>query len=181
MEKFKKIPFFPVLREMGFLSFVISLALSLALNWSCSKKEKLYTNQEIWDIAAKEDPNIKLLLPDKDLPVVDCSLYGPGCLYGVTAELREMSFLMVRFESAAMAIEAARKFEAYTYHNWIFDDVTGEPILEDFIKKAYQAKKISRTKVSEGQQVGRAEAHGKEKEKDKDKVKSKEKEHSTGH
>jgi hypothetical protein len=41
----------------------------------------------------------------------------------------------------AQAISAAKKFRGYYARNWLFDDVTGEPVLEKFVTEKLEAKK----------------------------------------
>lgn len=49
--------------------------------------------------------------------------------------------IALEYESESQAKEVARKYKAYYTGNWIFDDVTGEPMLEKFVSENLGAKK----------------------------------------
>ena len=48
---------------------------------------------------------------------------------------------MVHFDSEEHARQAAFAIDQFYIRNWVFDDVAGEPVLEDFVKKAFNAKR----------------------------------------
>lgn len=105
---------------------------------ACSNKKELnYNTQDIWGMVSAEDPESMFILPEKDYPAIDCRIYGKGCLYGHTARSRGLVYLLIRFETELDAKVAARKINGFYYVNWAFDDVKGEPVLEDFIKKVF--------------------------------------------
>jgi hypothetical protein len=72
---------------------------------------------------------------------IKCDNYGPGCIAGFMARVRLVVIILVEFESEELAKAEANRIKQYYYKNWVFDDVTDEPVLEDFVIKAYGAKK----------------------------------------
>ena len=104
---------------------------------SCTKKEM--TKEEVWSRAVAEDPKVELILPSKEYPAVNCMEYGEGCLYGLHAKVKNLHMIAIRFDDENHALYAAVKFDAYYKHNWVFDRVQGEPVLEDFVIKVYSA------------------------------------------
>ena len=86
------------------------------------------------------DPNFDLVLP-KDLNSgIQCSDYGPGCIGGVTGKVKGVEFIAVEFMNEDQAWSEARKINQYWVKNWVLDDVKGEPIIEEFVKKAFKAE-----------------------------------------
>tara|TARA_A100001015_G_C14807302_1_gene639410 strand:- start:241 stop:588 length:348 start_codon:yes stop_codon:yes gene_type:complete len=94
----------------------------------------------MWNMAHNAETNIEAVLPDKDkYPPIKCRKYGPGCLTGITFLVRGVAMIFVRFDTEKNARRAAIKINAYYSRNWLFDDVLGEPILEDFVIRAFGA------------------------------------------
>jgi hypothetical protein len=56
-------------------------------------------------------------------------------------KLKNLDFIAVEFNTEAEAKYAAKKIRGYYVRNWVFDDVTGEPILEEFVSRVLDAKK----------------------------------------
>ncbi len=56
-------------------------------------------------------------------------------------KVRNLDLIAVEFLTEEQAKYAAKKIRGYYVGNWIFDDVTGEPILEEFVSRALDAKK----------------------------------------
>ncbi|MDH5580479.1 MAG: hypothetical protein OEY33_01100 [Bdellovibrionales bacterium] len=73
-----------------------------------------------------------------------CGGFGavPGLVQCYKIKVRLVDFLLIEFESEAQAMNMARQTKSYIFHNWVFDDVAGEPVLEDFVQKAFNAQKV---------------------------------------
>jgi hypothetical protein len=99
------------------------------------------TKEEMWSKAVAEDPTIKLELGSKDIPAIECEPYGDGCMYGMNVIAKKMLIIAVNYKTEDDAIRAAIRFDGYFVKNWMFDRVQGEPVLEDFVKKVYDAKR----------------------------------------
>ncbi len=91
-------------------------------------------------MAKKIDPNIQEILPESIDKGVKCSTYGAGCVGAFVVETSMVQFIMVRFDSVAACRQKATELQQYYYKNWMFDEVRGEPVLEFFVKKAFNAK-----------------------------------------
>ena len=102
----------------------------------------------MWKMAEKIEPNIELVfLADKEEEWgrrVLCSHYLPyGCVEGSgkRIKVRLVELLTIRYKTRADACRAAQAIGQWYAYNWLFDDVTNEPVLEDFVVKAFDAKK----------------------------------------
>ncbi len=120
--------------------FIITLFLILL---GCSE-ENIYTKEELYKMGIKVDPNLKIVLPKDIASGVKCTSYGEGCLRGFEVQHLELSMLFVEFESHEQAKAFAKTINGYVAKNWLIDDVYGEPVLEDFVKKAFGAKLYQR-------------------------------------
>lgn len=111
---------------------------------SCSSKDKNLLETDLWARAYKVEPGIVVVLP-KELgqEVVVCSDYPKGCTRGRQIRVKNVAMNVVEFENEKLAQRAAIILKQYYHRNWIFDDVSGEPILEEFVKKAFNAVKPS--------------------------------------
>lgn len=103
---------------------------------------------EMWSTAFKFDPSIELVfLADTDegrVRRVICSQYrSEGCIEGSgkRIKVRMVELLVIQYETRKQACLAALEVGQWYAYNWLFDDVTKEPVLEDFVTKVYQAKK----------------------------------------
>ena len=114
----------------------------LILLFSCSNSDT-YSQHQLWNMAKKVEPKIEILIPKTINDGVKCSDYEAGCLGGKRVKLRLVVLTVVEFETAQQAEVAARAIGQYYVRNWVLDNVTGEPVLEDFVKKAFNAKKAS--------------------------------------
>ena len=121
--------------------FPLFLGLLSILSASCTKEVK-YTKDEILDLAQAADPSVKVIL-SRDKEVTNCSNgdYPEGCQNVFVVSVKDMEILAVEFLSQEQAIYAAKKVRGYYLHNWLLDDVAGEPILERFVEKELKAKK----------------------------------------
>ena len=122
------------------LLFVIVLGLS----FSCTKKEPVYTISEMFKMANEADVAIEeVFIPDTDnfrhLRVI-CDNYGEGCKgNGKRFKVKGVDILLIEFESETSARAEAQRINQWHARNWLFDDVTGEPVLESYVVKAFKA------------------------------------------
>lgn len=128
---------------MKIICFLISIF--FLASCSCSKEEPKFTQTDIIDLARKIDPNLEEIQFDlnntSDPRRVVCSKYGPGCVLGTGKRLRirMVELIVIEFENEEAAkLEAARTNQWYS-RNWLFDDVSNEPVLIDFVQKAFDA------------------------------------------
>ena len=70
-----------------------------------------------------------------------CQDYGEGCKGVFVIKHRNVSMICVEYQSPEQAIRFGQSIDAYIVKNWILDDVSGEPVLEEFVQKALQGKK----------------------------------------
>lgn len=92
-------------------------------------------------LAQQVDADVDVLLPENLTAGIKCDNYGLGCKGAFKAKVRLVEMVLVEFENTAQAREAALKYRQWYAYNWMFDDVTGETVLEDFIKKAFGAQR----------------------------------------
>ncbi len=101
---------------------------------SCKEKEPIYTKEELYNLAKEHDSNMAFILPKNMQEGIKCEDYTEGCLSGHTVKIRGLEMIGVEFSTHQQAKDAAKKFRGYQLRNWMFDDVSGEPLLEDFMK-----------------------------------------------
>lgn len=89
--------------------------------------------------AKKADPKAKILLPKTMGDGIKCEDYGVGCIAGHTVLIKGLEMIAVEFEKPEQAKLAAVVVDGYYFKNWLLDDVNGEPVLEKFVKKTYDA------------------------------------------
>lgn len=118
---------------------LILLSLSI-LSASCTKEVK-YSKEALLDKAQAVDPSITVILPKTMAEGVTCAEYSEGCLSAHIVRIKNLDLIAVEFMSQGEAILAAKKFRGYYTHNWMLDDVTGEPVLEKFVTEHLEAKK----------------------------------------
>lgn len=122
------------MKKIFLIPFIFVLA-------SCSKDEPTYTPLQLYDIAMKCDKSIEQLrLNDLNRPV--CAKYPEGCVqefvFRYKIRLVEMAVLMYR--TPELAQKAAKELNQFYVRNWLFDEVKGEPVLEDYVTKCFGAK-----------------------------------------
>ena len=129
------------------------ILLVLVLNGcSCSKEEvPVLGPTDMWIMASEFDPSIELVFlsdtPEGQARRVICANYpAEGCVdgSGKRIKVRLVELLVLQYETPQQGCHAAQKIGQWYAYNWIFDDVTNEPVLEDFIIKAFGAKKPSK-------------------------------------
>lgn len=109
---------------------------------SCSESDR-YTTTQMWRMAQKVEPNIQLVpIPthETDRRIL-CENYGEGCIKGSGRRLlvRRVELVAIEFETAELAEKQAQKINQWHAKNWLFDDVTNEPVLESFVQQAFDA------------------------------------------
>ena len=115
---------------------------------ACSKKEPIYTKEEMLALTPFEGPDkVELVLARDINDAVPCGDYGEGCVSAHRFRARGLGFIAVEFETTAQAENSAKKIYAYTARNWLFDDVDGEPELERWVSKYYEVKAFNPTKA----------------------------------
>ena len=121
---------------------IILLLFSLA-NSSCSKKvtEHRYTAEEFAHLAhaaTAVSPTGENAIPFSD--------YSPGVNKpnSKTLIFERLKFYAVEFETETQAQNEALRLNQYYSRNILFDRVEGEPVLEDYVIKTFQAKNPNR-------------------------------------
>jgi len=113
------------------------------LFFSCTKEER-YTTTEMWKMATAVEPNIQLVpIPNHETDRrILCENYGPGCVKGSGRRIlvRRVELIAVEFVTTKHARVEAKKINQWHAKNWLFDDVTNEPVLESYIQKAFNAQ-----------------------------------------
>lgn len=97
----------------------------------------------MWHMAYEKDPTIELVLVTDPAKRILCENYQvKGCISGSgkRIKVRLIELIAIEFTSEKAAREAALVYDQYYARNWLFDEVKGEPVLEDFIKNVYNAK-----------------------------------------
>lgn len=117
----------------------ILLLLSI-LSAACTKEVK-YSKEDLLSKALKADPTISFTLPKSITEGVSCTDYPTGCLSAHVVRVKNLDMIAVEFMSEGEAKLAAKKVRGYYSRNWLFDDVTGEPILEKFVTEALEGKR----------------------------------------
>ena len=117
--------------------FFISLSI---LSASCTKEVR-YTKEALLKKAQAADSSVQFILPRSMNEGIHCSAYTEGCVSGHTVRVKNLDLIAVEFMTEEQAKYAAKKIRGFYVGNWIFDDVTGEPILEEFVSRVLDAKK----------------------------------------
>lgn len=119
-----------------FISFVL-----LFFAVSCDGG-KVYTTTEMWSMAQDFDPSIELVPITKQERRILCTNYGEGCVKnsGRRVLVRKVELIVVQFETEKQAKKEAMRLNQYYARNWLFDDVTNEPVLVDFVERVYNAQ-----------------------------------------
>ncbi|MDC1174029.1 hypothetical protein OAT67_01430 [Bacteriovoracaceae bacterium] len=120
--------------------------------FSCSKDENVMSSQQMWFKAIDFDPSIELvpIANHEAAKRVLCHHYQiQGCVEGSgkRIKVRLVEMPVIQFESAEKACEAAKIIKQWYAYNWLFDQVTNEPVLESFVKDAFNAKKATKDTI----------------------------------
>lgn len=119
--------------------FVIILFIILA---SCSKEGSV-SWPTLRSRAQKAESSFSIVLAEKIGGGPKCvgetpSLsYSEGCQKVIRVKVKDIDFLFVGFENAEQAKKEAKRLNQVYYHNWVIDEVRGEPPLEAFVKKTF--------------------------------------------
>lgn len=118
--------------------------ISLVFISSCSREQR-WTQREFVDLATAFDERIyQVPIPNHEPHRrVICENYGEGCLEGTGRRLmirQGVELIAISFESQYYAKAEAERLDQYYARNWLFDDVSHEPILIDFIERVYGAR-----------------------------------------
>jgi hypothetical protein len=123
------------------------LLLSLIALTSCKSEEMKVVDEympkkEIYELAKKGDPALRFKIPNSiNDTLVNCYKYQPNCKVGHIVFIKGLEVKALEYNDALSAYKACRRIRSYRIHNWVFDDVQNEPVLEWFVKKYLNAEK----------------------------------------
>lgn len=121
----------------------LKILLTLALCLSCNEDDKTFSKDDILSMGAKVDEKFKFVVPARiGTVLVNCNEYRPKCLIGYKAKAMLIEFNALFYDNSKDAQMSAKTFDGYQSSNWAFDYVAGEPVLERFVQKAFNAKKV---------------------------------------
>lgn len=66
--------------------------------------------------------------------------FGKGCSKIYRVKVNNLEFAFVEFDSVENAKNEAVRLKQFQYQNWVFDEVYKEEPLEEFVRKAFDAK-----------------------------------------
>jgi hypothetical protein len=96
------------------------------------------TKFELLKYAKLVDPKYELLMPNSDKDVIHCSHYFPPCNIAFKVKLYNLPAIVLEYNNYQDAKLGAKKIRGFLFHNWVFDDVTDEPILLKQITKVFK-------------------------------------------
>ena len=107
-----------------------------------SCEEKIWEKPHMFKISTEFGKgNWKFVMPTGMDDIIPCDRYGKGCLSVHRAKYKTIQLIYIEMDSEENARESAKRINAWYSHNWVFDDVSGEPLLERFVQNAYKAVK----------------------------------------
>lgn len=121
--------------------FIVLVFLLLSILSASCTKEVRYTKEELLARAQAAESSVQFIIPRSINEGVSCTSYTEGCISGHTVRVKNLDLIAVEFGTEEEAKYAAKKIRGYYTRNWVFDDVTGEPILEEFVSRVLDAKK----------------------------------------
>jgi len=145
---------------MLFKSLILT---SLLFSLSCSKKnhvDEKFTEEEWKTITAHHTP----VSPQGEnaIPFHEYSS-GVNRLNSKVFIFEKLRFFAIEFETSEQAKKEAIRLNQYYAKNYLFDQVEGEPILEDFVIETFKAinpnRKIQKTKSSHSAKKHEEAAH----------------------
>lgn len=92
------------------------------------------------------DPKLRLMVAQiEGEKRITCADYGPksGCIVVIHGETRTIRFSVAKFSSVEQARKMAWAMKEWWFDTYVFDGVRGEPVLENFVKEVYKAKKVT--------------------------------------
>jgi len=114
--------------------FLKLMVLSI-LTVSCSEKVR-YFKEEIYELAVSKDSRVEFVLANNfEGKLPNCGNYIGNCQHVFGVKLGVLYFIAVEYMDEVDAKKAAQKYHGYYFYNWFFDDVTGEPALEELMTK----------------------------------------------
>ena len=120
------------------------LTIFIILLTSCTGEPSRYSPTAMWFIGYEFDKTIEQVpIPQHEVHRrILCTSYGAGCVSGSGKRIlvRKVEMVVVEFKNEKFARAEALRLNGYYVKNWFFDDVTGEPVLESFVRQAYKAK-----------------------------------------
>ncbi len=124
-------------------SFIL-LFLCLSCTNTCANKERYISATKMWEMAQDTGEKVELVFVPMTAPEkrVMCHHYNMlGCVpgSGKRIKVRMVEFLTIQFETESQARDAAFRYDQYHAGNWLFDEVTNEPVIEHFLKKYFSA------------------------------------------
>jgi hypothetical protein len=102
--------------------------------------EDVHDKKSLLLLTLEHDKNASVILPESIDKGIKCSDYGEGCKSAHMVKILDLETIFVEFDTQANAKKGATKINAMYSLNWVFDDVVGEPILEKFFARVYEAK-----------------------------------------
>jgi hypothetical protein len=127
------------LTELGYSMRFWQIFIFILLS-SCEEKPLTYTKEELYTLAKTGDPNLSLILPGNINEVIPCTDYGEGCLSVHRIMAKDLEMIAVEFDQPINAAKGAKAVRGWIVRNWVLDDVTGEPVLERFVKETLKAE-----------------------------------------
>lgn len=121
--------------------------ISLLLHVGCSGGDT-FSKSEIYKLGTAITSDLELVIPKDIASGVTCANYGGGCIAGFEVKHKGLSMIFVEYETHEDAVRFGRPINAFVSKNWVFDDVAGEPVLEDFVRKAFKAYQLKSTDSS---------------------------------
>lgn len=115
--------------------------MTLILIVSCF--EDTYSPDDLFKMIKAGDPSMKAVMPKSPTePLVRCDEYKPACKNAFVIRIKEMDVIFLSYSSQEDAAKAAAYIKGFVVRNWAIDDVSGEPVLEDFMMKYLGARKV---------------------------------------
>ena len=145
--------------RQGFFFILLMTAFLL----SCSKKHKevepIYTPEEFQTLTA----NLTTVNPTGE-NAIPFHEYSPKVnkLISKTFVYERLRFYAIGFDSVEDAREEAKRLNQYYSHNFMFDQVEGEPVLEDYVITQFKAMNPNRTvqRIPKKHEASHGNPHG---------------------
>lgn len=112
---------------------------------SCSDSKKVYSKLDMLKIAKEANSNVEIILPKDINSGIKCLFkdgsfnYGPGCISAHQLKIGDLDFVVVEYDNEEHAIKDSQRLNQCYFKNWVFDEVYGEPSLEEFAKSVFGA------------------------------------------
>ncbi|MCY4524785.1 MAG: hypothetical protein OXB84_08605, partial [Halobacteriovoraceae bacterium] len=107
--------------------------------WEKKQWRKMGIMEKDFEMAAQKHRKFELLLAEELGKGVDCRNYGSGCVGARKAKVGLTTFIIVEYRNEGLARLAARQLDQYYKYNWLFDEVTDEPVAIYFVQEAFGA------------------------------------------